>query len=927
MIIHSLGHNYILRFHTIFNNYPFLTAAQIRVVGGRTTCSGRVEVYHDGQWGTVCHNAWDVNDAEVVCRQLGCGHAESAPMEAYFGKGSGVIWLDEVRCSGAESSLVECLHNGFGVHNCNHGDDAGVVCSVNVPVRLVGGSTNCSGRVEVYHNGQWGTVCNDDWDMNDATVVCRQLGCGHAVSVSDGAHFNRGSERTWLNDVRCSGAERFLAECSHGDIGTSYCSNEDASVVCSGHAPVRLVGESNDCSGRVEVYHNGQWGTVCDDDWDMNDATVVCRQLGCGCAVSAPVEAHFGNGSGEIWMDNINCSGAELFLVDCSHSGFGTHNCNHGEDAGVVCSGAGQPPKILLTSSQSTVLPGETIEFQCSISSDTCSTTDVHLYKNGVSIMTRSTTANQKHAAFMLPQVDSSNQGNYSCAYSRFTRSSSIGISVVTLPKPNLRMGTTPSWGQSVQMTCSISTQYLGGTFTLQQLSGSYRETKAASGTSADFTIRQVDFVHEGSYYCQYQTRVSSHEITSSRSDTISFLVAVTLEKPLLTLEMGKQASWGEPVQMTCSISTQYLGGTFTLRLVSGSLTKTKRTTGNSSTFTIPQVDFVHEGSYYCQYQTEMSGRNFSSPHSDFATFSVVVMQSVACPVFCSVNVTYLMTYFFPVTLSKPHLTLETEDPSLGEPVRMTCSISTQYLGGTFTLQQLSGSYRETKAASGTSADFTVRQVDFVHEGSYYCQYQTRVSNRDFTSSHSNSVSFSIMLSLPQPIISASGPDGELSWGPHGPEVPRGQSFSIICSIKSQHQGGSFHLIFEGSTESWTKLAINCSASFIFTEADLSHKGNYSCFYKVTLFTRLFTSTRTDDLHVTIRELTWMELSRHIVSAHPLVTYRTILVLLLVSVILVSVFLRKRQKKHCGYVVSEEYCKCPYCCCRPKKHVIAGKGH
>ncbi|KAG5280217.1 hypothetical protein AALO_G00086350 [Alosa alosa] len=102
----------------------------------------------------------------------------------------------------------------------------------------------------------------------------------------------------------------------------------------------------------------------------------------------------------------------------------------------------------------------------------------------------------------------------------------------------------------------------------------------------------------------------------------------------------------------------------------------------------------------------------------------------------------------------------------------MSCSISTQYLGGTFTLQQLSGSYRETKAATGTSAVFTIRQVDFAHGGSYYCQYQTRVSSRDFTSSCSDSVSFSVDVSLSQHLCQC--PRGRAGLGAPWPRGPLG---------------------------------------------------------------------------------------------------------------------------------------------------------
>lgn len=87
------------------------------------------------------------------------------------------------------------------------------------------------------------------------------------------------------------------------------------------------------------MLHNQQWGTVCDNSWDLSDAEVVCRQMGCGAAVSAPVSAQFGPGSDRIWLDDVECTGAEAALSECRSRMGEPINCHHGEDAGVVCSG------------------------------------------------------------------------------------------------------------------------------------------------------------------------------------------------------------------------------------------------------------------------------------------------------------------------------------------------------------------------------------------------------------------------------------------------------------------------------------------------------------------------------------------------------------------------------------------------------------
>ncbi|KAG7511560.1 neurotrypsin-like [Solea senegalensis] len=320
----------------------------LRLVGGLEDFEGHVEVYHKGRWGTICGHHWDDTDAEVVCRQLDLGGVAKAWSLPH--QGFGPILLNEVQCTGNELSLDECPHYNWEPHSGDHKEVAAVSCNpyTEGAVRLVGSLKHWEGRVEIYHQGQWGTVCDDNWTELNTQVVCRQLGFRSQTDVSPDAVYEEGRGLILLDDVRCQGSESTLLACSHSQWGHHDCSHsEDVVVRCererdasdmSASGPlVRLVGGESRKEGRVEVFINNQWGSVCDDGWNDVSAAVVCKQLGFTGTAKARSMAYFGEGRGPIHLDNVRCSGREASLEQCATVGQDGHDCRHSEDAGVIC--------------------------------------------------------------------------------------------------------------------------------------------------------------------------------------------------------------------------------------------------------------------------------------------------------------------------------------------------------------------------------------------------------------------------------------------------------------------------------------------------------------------------------------------------------------------------------------------------------------
>uniref|UniRef100_A0A8C6VHR8 SRCR domain-containing protein n=1 Tax=Naja naja TaxID=35670 RepID=A0A8C6VHR8_NAJNA len=358
---------------------------KLRLVGPRSQAGeGRLEVLYKGQWGTVCDDDFNIHVANVACRELGYDQAINWAHSAKYGSGDGPIWLDNMRCSGTESSLAECASNVWGVTDCNHNEDSGVVCTG--PRRLNSAASHIQlqieevrikpilaraklsspvteGAVEVKLQGHWRQVCDAGWTRNNTRVLCGMLGFPHDGQVATGFYrYDLTKKNTfWIHQIKCLGTEVHLGECKlhmlpkaqnqsacpHGMHALVNCiagpEFQPKKAKLTSHSKpkqepqVRLRAGAHIGEGRVEVLIGNQWGTVCDEGWNLPAASVVCRQLGYGTAREALSGAQLGQGLGPIHLTRVRCRGHERSLVDCRSQRAAQTGCRHDNDVAVRC--------------------------------------------------------------------------------------------------------------------------------------------------------------------------------------------------------------------------------------------------------------------------------------------------------------------------------------------------------------------------------------------------------------------------------------------------------------------------------------------------------------------------------------------------------------------------------------------------------------
>ncbi|KPP75152.1 hypothetical protein Z043_105621, partial [Scleropages formosus] len=297
------------------------TLNKLRLWGGRGPCDGRVEVFNNGEWGVICNYKWSIANEKVICRALGCGTRTVSSTEHSSTNPPKKAWMNEINCTGEEKHLWDCLFNGWGITPCNYDTQHIIInCSETIVLSL---SQECAGTVLVTNSTSKGIDRGKTWGTPEANVVCRELNCGTSrVIPPPGLFAAKGS--TAITILGCEGTENHLWQCNKEITASSYLPpNTTAAVICSSTLTlsdpdtVKVVllngAKESRCFGAVHFNRNGINEAVCSNEWDINDGSAVCKELGCGW----PLLVSPGEWTSDAHVNNVFCFGSESSVFHC----------------------------------------------------------------------------------------------------------------------------------------------------------------------------------------------------------------------------------------------------------------------------------------------------------------------------------------------------------------------------------------------------------------------------------------------------------------------------------------------------------------------------------------------------------------------------------------------------------------------------------
>ncbi|MEQ2190996.1 hypothetical protein XENOCAPTIV_017658, partial [Xenoophorus captivus] len=385
---------------------------EVRLVGRTGRCAGYLEIKKFGEWRAVDDKDeicdWTMKQADVICQRLDCGMSVSRRLSLHSPKQS-FFQIDFSCTQTLKCMKLESFYNIFRVE---------ITCSDSI--RLVNSSNQCSGRLELKMNQLWSTVCEKDFDKQDAEVVCREIGCGPPV-ILQGALFGGEEAPLKRRAFQCEGNESALLECRSSDSTTNTCSPENVvGLTCSDY--IRLAGETSRCAGTLEMLYQGQWKPVV-DKFDLLEEKLthsVCAELGCGAFVSARTEE---KQMRSVWWITSICVESGNKLREC-----GTLNDDiHDTSMEVICSDLLVEPHISLffyseevraPTNQTLGIPiGSAFAIMCSIKPQYQAGSFELVLSSSTSRESFTLPAVNHSTLFLFSAANHKHQGTYSCIY------------------------------------------------------------------------------------------------------------------------------------------------------------------------------------------------------------------------------------------------------------------------------------------------------------------------------------------------------------------------------------------------------------------------------------------------------------------------------------------------------------------------------
>ncbi|CAL1541079.1 unnamed protein product [Lymnaea stagnalis] len=314
--------------------------------------AGVLQIFNraSNRWQTICNTEFSNTSASVACQELGFTNGTVLP-NAPFGPYDSSPVRSHVKCVGTETSILDCPYESNLIGCNSFSTYVSVAClnsssSLSQEIYKLENShgENSSGLVKVLQHNTWGYACDEAFTNEDARVFCLEVGRSTGLNFENGTKFTATESVLgpyFMKQPNCTVAERFLKDCK-SDNSFLCLSRRAASVVCF-HSKAPELGLNADSaqihSGRLQLRINLEFGAICGENWDDDDAQVACKMIN-PSFVTGIAKVYDRSGL-NYFMSGVRCTGSETSLFQCLNDGWKSTSsaaCQSStKEAGVIC--------------------------------------------------------------------------------------------------------------------------------------------------------------------------------------------------------------------------------------------------------------------------------------------------------------------------------------------------------------------------------------------------------------------------------------------------------------------------------------------------------------------------------------------------------------------------------------------------------------